>query len=154
MSTVVFFVYGRPRPKGSPRAIARGRNGRPLAHPIVIHDSKPGQLWQRAVAATARTKCSVPAKGPVEVFLEFIFERPKSHWTGSGRLSSRAPTFPGHNCGDLDKLARNALDGLNAIAFDDDRQVVWLGARKRFHELGDDGVMERQGVHVRITEAA
>jgi Holliday junction resolvase RusA-like endonuclease len=148
---VELFVAGRPRPKGSPRAISRDRFGRPLKRAVVIHDTPAQKLWQQLVAATARGVCAMPIEGPVEIVLEFVFARAKTHWTKAGKLSSVAPPVPGHNLGDLDKLARAAIDGLNGIAFADDCQVVWMVARKRFHVFDSAaGAMEAPGVHIRI----
>jgi len=68
-----------------------------------------------------------PALGPLALGLEF---RMPTH-DGRGRLGE-----PGEWCAhtpDLDNLIKLVGDGLNGVAFKDDRQIVELWARKVFH---------------------
>jgi crossover junction endodeoxyribonuclease RusA len=70
--------------------------------------------------------------GPVEVRLDFLFERPKSHFK-RGQLQGGAPNAK--ECVtrgryDIDKLTRAVLDGLTGVVYTDDSQVVRIVARK------------------------
>lgn len=73
--------------------------------------------------------------GAKSMKIEFLFARAKSHYTGTGLLSSRAPMFPRR--GDVDKLARAVLDALTGIAYEDDSQVCELLVTKRYCLRGE-----------------
>lgn len=69
-----------------------------------------------------------------ELEVEFVFQRPPSHWTKAGGLTSSAPGFPPKRCGDFDNLAKAVADAITesgAIWVDDD-QVVQAIVRKRY----------------------
>lgn len=106
---VRFVVPGRPRPKERPRVIRRG--GRTITY-------TPGTTreYEAAVAWAARAAGVRPATGPVAVEVVFY-------------VSGRSP--------DPDNLAKAVLDGLNGIAYADDRQVVRLVAEVRRAESRD-----------------
>lgn len=153
---VAFFVEGRAKPKGSPRCICKDRFGRPLPRPVVIHDTDAAKAWQAHVKAVSRRHVESLIDGPVELYLEFIFARPRTHWTKTGRLSAdgRRMPAPGKNCGDWDKLARNVGDALEGVAYLDDTRIVWGAVSKRWHRFDEStGKMEPEGVHIRISPA-
>ena len=69
--------------------------------------------------------------GAYELTVEAVFARPASHLRKSG-LSSTAPAYPGHSCGDCDNIAKAVQDSL---PFHDDTQVVRLIVSKRYASL-------------------
>jgi len=75
--------------------------------------------WRSAIALSAKSAGAKPHLEPVEINLEFTMLRPR---TVTRLEPSVAP--------DLDKLIRAVLDGLTAIAYRDDGQVVRLTAAK------------------------
>jgi crossover junction endodeoxyribonuclease RusA len=81
--------------------------------------------WEDAVGWAARAAQVEPAMGDVYVSLQF--------WR---KGKARA---------DLDNLVKGVLDGLNGIAYDDDKQVVSLRATVEYgHEKpGVDVIIER-----------
>ena len=109
---ITFQVDGQPVPQGSMKVI----NGR------VIH-AKGSELaaWRSAIALRAREAGAKPHIEPVEIEMIFTMTRPK---TVNRAEPSVAP--------DLDKLVRAVLDGLTAIAYRDDGQVVRLSAVKQY----------------------
>jgi Holliday junction resolvase RusA-like endonuclease len=109
-----FFVDGLPVPQGSMKVI----NGR------VIHN-KGSELaaWRSAVALTARQYGARPLTDPIEIRIKFYMPKPR---TVKRQYPSVAP--------DLDKLIRAVLDGLTAIAYVDDGQVVLIAAQKAYGE--------------------
>jgi Holliday junction resolvase RusA-like endonuclease len=109
---ITFQVDGQPVPQGSLKVI----NGR------VIH-AKGSELaaWRSAIALRAREAGAKPHIEPVEIEMIFTMARPK---TVTRPEPSVAP--------DLDKLVRAVLDGLTAIAYRDDGQVVRLTATKEY----------------------
>jgi Holliday junction resolvase RusA-like endonuclease len=151
---ISFFLPGVARTKGSFRFIFRS-HGKPLPRPKVLHDTDKSRRWQTTVKAAARAAHSgPPLDGPVEISLYFVMARPRSHWTKSGRLTSRAPLFPGHNHGDWDKLGRNISDALEGVCYVDDCQIVWAAVGRRFHVFDPiTKAMETPGVHIRVVPA-
>lgn len=109
-----FFVDGLPVPQGSMKVI----NGR------VIHN-KGSELaaWRSAVALIARQNGARPLTEPIQITIKFYLPKPR---TVKRPMPSVAP--------DLDKLIRSVLDGLTAIAYVDDGQVVSIVAQKAYGE--------------------
>jgi crossover junction endodeoxyribonuclease RusA len=109
---ITFQVDGQPVPQGSMKVI----NGH------VIH-AKGSELatWRSQIALRAREAGARPHNEPVEIEMIFTMVRPKT-------VTRLEPTVPP----DLDKLVRAVLDGLTAIAYRDDGQVVRLSACKQY----------------------
>lgn len=109
-----FFVDGLPVPQGSMKVI----NGR------VIHN-KGSELaaWRSAIALTARQHGARPSADPIYIHIKFYMPKPR---TVKRLYPSVAP--------DLDKLIRAVLDGLTAIAYIDDGQVISIVAQKAYGE--------------------
>ena len=108
----------------------RGRHGvayLPAKHPI--HDFK------NAVRAAGVLNFERPLDGPVKVVLQFVFQRPRSHWNKKG-LKPNAPAIPPKN--DFDNLAKAATDPLNGIAWHDDDQITSALIVRRYAGLRDE----------------
>ncbi len=146
-------VHGLPIPQGSKSAsVVKGR--------AVIRDAnaKALHVWRLDVTAAAidQARYTEPLTGPVRAWLRFTFTRPPSHY-GTGRnahiLKPSAPAYPGHGCGDLDKLQRAIFDALTAArVYGDDTQIVDVRARKFYagdHELA----LDQAGVDIILEEA-
>lgn len=133
---VSVFVHGTPVPKGN---LKRSRYGRTYfeAHVTAWCDTMATACkaaYRGAMGPTAQ-----PHSGPVAVELAFSFDRPASHGTGQrrgvrvGKAAKTLPPCTSHRLGDLDKLARNALDALtNGGVIVDDSHVVRLVAAKEY----------------------
>ena len=95
-----------------------------VIHGRVIHN-KGSELaaWRSAVALTARANGARPSSDPISIDLKFFMPKPR---TVKREYPSVAP--------DLDKLIRAVLDGLTAIAYIDDGQVVKISAQKAYGE--------------------
>lgn len=119
-------VAGNPVPKGRPR-FSRGR----------VFTPKRTSDYEAivAIAASNAMKESGAQKtsGLVEVAVTAVIEIPKSY-----RGKKRTDALLGCSCpsGDVDNYAKSALDGLNSVVWDDDKQVVKLTACKRWGEEG------------------
>lgn len=127
-----FTVVGTPRPQGSKRSFG----GRP---PIETNAATL-RPWRAAVAAAAlqaRQDANLDSilSGPVSVFVEFTFTRPKSHYgTGrnEGKVKASAPQWVPVKP-DLDKLIRAVNDSLTeAGVFRDDAQIAQLTTTKQY----------------------
>jgi len=102
---------------------------------MYLPSSAPVRAFKRAVIAAAVKRFLKPLDGPVVVEITALFRRPQSHLTARGELRRGAPAFPGRNLGDVDNLAKGALDALNGIAWLDDAQVVDMRVAKRWNYI-------------------
>lgn len=127
-ATVSFTVPGLPQPQGSSRAFVT------KAGKAVVTSANPKlRSWRLDVATAARAVWpGGPYTGPVLLYLDFQFSRPKGHY-GSGKnaqvLKASAPVAHTQKP-DLDKLTRATLDALKGILYRDDSQVDGLRATK------------------------
>lgn len=145
-----FTVVGTPVPQGSMRSFERA--GRTFTK---AGNAGPLERWRgdirNAFYAAHDQGHMNPRDGrPVSMRLVFRQERPKGHYLPAN--SKRAEPvlrdgmpiwWPGGK--DLDKLCRAVLDALTNVLYQDDAQVVSLGAVKRFADPG-----EQPGVDVRV----
>lgn len=158
-----FKVYGDPQPKGSMKCIgARGTRGHQL-----IEDNKDSGPWMDKIRHMALGPAlggvvgeSAAEHQAVMVEITSTLPRPKSHY-GTGRnehtVKDSAPEWPTkHGTGDVDKLARLVLDGLETSGtLLNDAQVVEVRTYKCYPgstaalARGYD-VLDRPGVVVRV----
>lgn len=123
-----FTIPGKPRGKGRPR-FGRGRtytDAKTVAYEKLVKAS--------AIAAISPMK---PFSGPVAACLQFRISPPVSA-SKARKARLLAGSEPITAPFDLDNLVKAVLDGLNGVAYVDDRQVVSLTARLVAHEI--DGV--------------
>jgi Holliday junction resolvase RusA-like endonuclease len=102
---------------------------------MYLPSSAPIRAFKAAVIAAAKKQIKNPSKGGVVVEITALFRRPPSHLTARGELRNGAPAFPGRNLGDVDNLAKGALDALTGIAWLDDSQVVDLWVAKQWAHI-------------------
>lgn len=120
LSSFSFLVDGRPRPKERPRLGRRGR----------VYTPVRTLQYERAVLDAA--SWCVPRDWPLncQYSVEMVF------------------TFKRGATPDIDNVAKAVFDGLNGVAWDDDRQVVQMSA------LRITGDVESTQVRVhRVSEA-
>ena len=91
--------------------------------------------WEKQLKEEAQKHFPEPMEGPVSLTIGFYISRPKSR-----RHENYCPTTP-----DLDNLEKAVLDGLNGVAYVDDRYVVVKSAAK-LYVRGDE-----PRVHVVVT---
>jgi len=119
-------VPGNPVPKGRPR-FSRGR----------VFTPKRTSDYEAIVSIAAHNAMKeiglCKTNEMVEVTVTAVIEIPKSY-----RGKKRTDALLGCSCpsGDVDNYAKSALDGLNSVVWDDDKQVVKLTACKRWGEEG------------------
>jgi Holliday junction resolvase RusA-like endonuclease len=146
-------IYGTPIPQGSKTANHFGNGVRDA-------NAKTLKPWRDHVRLTTedtiRYHDGLPLTGPVAVWLRFTFARPKSHFrTGRNAhlLRDTAPLFPGHSCGDIDKLQRAIFDALtDAKVWADDTQITDLRRVRKFYAGEDEYALDRPGVDVVIED--
>jgi Holliday junction resolvase RusA-like endonuclease len=120
---LTFRVWGVAQPKGSTKAfLPKG-----WTRPIITSANPKNKGWQQLVAeACGRARDEVGAElltGPVRLLVAFYLPRPKS-------LPKRVVQHTRKP--DLDKLLRSVKDGLKAVGWKDDSQVVDVIAIKRY----------------------
>lgn len=113
-SEMIFHIYGKPVPKGRPRAIVRGRFA-------TFYTPKRTREWETSVARQIKEVMDKYGKRglyamipkPKSVYVDIVF-----NYTKSIR-------------GDVDNLAKCILDAMNQLVFEDDSQISTLNISKR-----------------------
>ena len=124
---ITFSLPGDPVPQPRARVSTVGGFGRayvPKTHAV--------HAYRKAVAQAAKAAGCDPHGEPVNVVIDFVFARPKSHLRKSG-LRAGAPVLPRP---DLDNCAKGVLDSLNGVAWHDDSQVSRLVLEKSYGTEG------------------
>jgi Holliday junction resolvase RusA-like endonuclease len=107
---ITFTVPGNPVPQPRPRVSTRGGFARayvPSKHPV--HD------YRTQLAVAARLAGLTPTGEPLDVVIDAVFERPKSHMRKAG-VKPTAPKLPRP---DVDNVAKAVLDALQDVMGDD-----------------------------------
>ena len=108
--SITFTVPGDPVPQPRPRVSTRGGFARayvPATHPV--------HVYRKAVAVAAKAAGLEPLGHSLNVVIDAVFERPKSHRTKAG-LKPTAPALPRP---DVDNIAKAVLDALQDVIGDD-----------------------------------
>ena len=79
------------------------------------------------VALFARQAIETPVEGPIRLGVQVVIMTPKSWSKKRKALLNWATCRP-----DLDNLSKAIMDGLNGVAWHDDRQVVELSVAKHY----------------------
>jgi Holliday junction resolvase RusA-like endonuclease len=107
---ITFTVTGNPVPQPRVRVSTRGGFARayvPSKHPV--HD------YRTQLAVAARLAGLTPTGEPLDVVIDAVFERPKSHMRKAG-VKPTAPKLPRP---DVDNVAKAVLDALQDVMGDD-----------------------------------
>jgi len=110
LRVITFTVQGEPVPQPRPRVSTRGGFARayvPAKHPV--------HAYRQKIADEATKAGLEPQNEPVEVIVEAVFVRPKSHMTKKG-VKPTAPKLPRP---DVDNIAKAVLDSLQDVMGDD-----------------------------------
>lgn len=103
---------------------ARFRNGRAYT-PIKT------RAYQERVARIWREKYPEPNAGAVAIYVQFYLRIPSS-WTKAKKdRAERGEILPTVRP-DVDNLAKCIFDGLNGVAYQDDKQIVQMIVSKRY----------------------
>ena len=119
---ITFTVPGDPVPQPRPRVSTRGGFARayvPSTHPV--HD------YRSSLAAAARDAGLGTTGEPLNVVIDAVFVRPKSHMRKSG-VKPDAPRLPRP---DVDNIAKAVLDALQDV-MGDDTNVARLVVEKSY----------------------
>lgn len=105
-----FTVEGDPVPQPRPRVSTRGGFARayvPKTHPV--------HAYRQAIAAAARGAGLTATGEPLNVVIDAVFARPKSHMRKTG-VKPDAPRLPRP---DVDNIGKAVLDALQDVVGDD-----------------------------------
>jgi Holliday junction resolvase RusA-like endonuclease len=123
---ITFEVPGDPVPQPRPRVSTRGGFARayvPSTHPV--------HAYRQSIAAAARGAGLGETGEPLNVVIDAVFGRPKSHMNKSG-LKATAPRLPRP---DVDNIGKAVLDALQDV-IGDDTMVSRLVVEKSFGTEG------------------
>ncbi len=142
MTTIRFFVPGKPISGGSKRGFVNPRTGAVI---ITEAAGKANREWRAQVVASCREVFKLaPLEGPLSLKIDFQMPRPQSHY-GSGRnkgaLKTTAPTHHAIRP-DTTKLIRALEDALTHILWKDDAQIVIQSAVKRYADVNPGALVE------------
>lgn len=113
-------IYGKPQPKERPR-VYKG-------HGITPTRTKN---YEAMIAAEWRAEYPKPLEGDLRVWITFYMPTPVSWSKAKKERAERGIIRPSVRP-DIDNLVKIILDGLNGVAFADDKQVVELTAAKYY----------------------
>src|SRR5688500_16752540 len=131
MASYQFEIPGKPRAKQSARAV-RTANGVRFFQPTEITN------YHGRISALARQTIPAPLEGPIALRVSIVLQTPAS-WSKKRRaLWNPAVARP-----DLDNSLKALMDGLNGVAWLDDKQVVELAMTKAY------GTRDAVIIHVR-----
>jgi Holliday junction resolvase RusA-like endonuclease len=123
---IAFSVDGDPVPQPRPRVSTRGGFARayvPATHPV--------HAYRQSIAAAARGAGLGETGEPLNVVIDAVFGRPKSHMNKSS-LKATAPRLPRP---DVDNIGKAVLDALQDV-IGDDTMVSRLVVEKSFGTEG------------------
>lgn len=127
MLTTEITVKGKPIAKARPRFARAGK----YVKTYNAQESEEGKFLLLAIEQINKVH-----KGPIELYMTFFMPRPKSHYgTGKneGKLKKSAPLYHTSKP-DIDNLIKFPLDVLNEVAWEDDRQIIYIQAVKRYSD--------------------
>lgn len=138
MSTVEFVIPGPPQGKGRARSTRSGIHFTP--HKTVLYENRVMTCFQEAADGWR------PTEKPVSVEITAWFQIPASTPKKS-RLAMMLQKILPAKKPDIDNIVKAVFDGLNSVAWLDDKQITDLSAKKRY-----TGENDMPSVIVRVTE--
>lgn len=119
MSMVYFFVPGKVQGKARPRFSSRSGT---------VYTPGRTKSYERQIAEAYEAQQGPCFEGAVMVIIEAVFPIPKS-WPLAKKVEAMAGKLPPGKP-DIDNILKVVLDGLNGIAYEDDKQVVLTQCKK------------------------
>lgn len=120
---VSFDVIGKPYGKQRPR---RARNIVYTPRENVEYEARVSEAFRKAPGAPQS-----PFDGPVAILMNLVFEPPRSASKTLKRDMIEGSVYPTKKP-DIDNCVKSIMDGLNGVAYLDDRQVVAIVVNKRY----------------------
>lgn len=124
MSFVYFFVPGKVQGKARPRFSSKSGT---------VYTPGKTKSYERQIAEAYVSQRGTCFEGPVMVMIEAVFSVPKS-WPRAKKAEAMAGKLPPGKP-DIDNILKVVLDGLNGIAYEDDKQVVLTQCKKVYADI-------------------
>lgn len=114
---IEFVVYGKPQGKQRPRFSRRSNS---------IYTPKNTQMYERQIAKAYRAAANGFSFGdkPVDIWITAVFAKAKTS-------KKEYPTIKP----DIDNIQKAVFDGLNGVAYNDDKQILTAVIHKTFCKL-------------------
>ena len=119
MSMVYFFVPGKVQGKARPRFSSKSGT---------VYTPGKTKSYERQIKEAYEVQEGLCREGRVMVVIEAVFPIPKS-WTRAKKAAAMAGKIPPGKP-DIDNILKVVLDGLNDVAYEDDKQVVLTQCKK------------------------
>lgn len=119
MSMVYFFVPGKVQGKARPRFSSKSGT---------VYTPSKTKSYERQIKEAYEVQEGLCREGRVMVVIEAVFPIPKS-WTRAKKAAAMAGKIPPGKP-DIDNILKVVLDGLNDVAYEDDKQVVLTQCKK------------------------
>ena len=116
MKSATFIVHHKIKPKERPR------NG--------WHTPKATKLSEQIIAQEYKSQCRTFFEGFIEIEIKNYNKTPDSYSKAKRELISKGLLFP--TVGDADNIIKTILDGLNKVAYPDDRKVACIKFSRKF----------------------
>lgn len=124
MSRTVLVIPGKCIPKGRPRFTMDGN----------VYTPKRTADYEDLVKTTAKLNIKEPIEGPLKVTIIVEQKMPKS-WSKKRKQRVIDGEELVMSVQDLDNMVKSVTDGLNKIAYKDDRQIIRIVAEKKYSEV-------------------
>lgn len=114
---IEFTVYGKPQGKARPRFSRRSNS---------IYTPKKTEMYEAQIAKAYKAAANGFSFGdkPIEIWITAVFPKAKAS-------KKEYPTLKP----DIDNIQKAVFDGLNGIAYSDDKQIISAVAHKTFCKL-------------------
>ena len=126
--TISFFVPGQPVPKARPRTVRNKKTGK-------VHSFTPENtvIFENLVKTKAEEAMRgwKPILGPVEAKI-FVGLAVPTSWSQKRRNEALRGEIAPTKKPDLDNVVKTIKDGMNAIVYRDDNQIVRVNASKHY----------------------
>ena len=120
---IEFTIHGKPQAKGRPRFARMGNF-------VKTYTPKDSATYENLVRTEfVQVFNGAPLSGPIRLDMKAYFPMPKS-MRKADREQARFEQLPLTKKPDIDNLVKSVLDGLNTVAFEDDKQVYAITCSK------------------------
>lgn len=126
MQMISFTVPGRPVPQPRPSVTGNGR---------VYYKANGCTEWRQAIALQAKRFFPQPLHAPMKLKAFFVFKRPPSHYTSTGKLTKSAKDPACVPPGDYDNYAKALGDALEGVAITNDKLFVCAEIHKLYGDV-------------------
>ena len=122
----LFTVPGTPQGKARPRVVTKGGVTRGYTPAKTV-------AYEQTIAAAYKCAfpCSTPCAGPVELKVTAYMPVARS-WSRAKKAQALAEIIAPTAKPDADNILKAIADGLNGIAWEDDKQIVYAEVRKKY----------------------